>query len=106
MIFQHTWEQILAGTKTQTRRLAKGAAPPWRVGRSYAVQPGRGKHAVGRILVTAVRREPLGRLSAGDVQAEGYASRAEFEATWSEMHGAYDPEQLVDVVTFEVDSVF
>ncbi len=105
MIFQHTWEQVLAGTKTQTRRLAKGALPPWRVGRSYAVQPGRGKHAVGRILVTAVRREALGRLSARDVRAEGYASRAEFETTWAEMHGTYDPVQLVDVVEFEVESV-
>lgn len=104
MIFQHTWAQVLAGAKTQTRRIAKGASPPWRVGRSYAVQPGRGKHALGRILVTAVRREPLGRLSAGDVRAEGYASRAEFEATWASMHGDYDPVQLVDVVTFEVES--
>lgn len=103
MIFQHTWEQVLAGTKTQTRRIAKGASPPWRVGRSYAVQPGRGKHAVGRILVTDVRREPLGRLSARDARAEGYASRAEFEETWASMHGAYDPMQLVDVVEFEVE---
>ncbi len=34
MIFQHTWEKVLSGEKTETRRLKKG---PYSVGRTYAV---------------------------------------------------------------------
>ncbi len=67
------------------------------------MQPGRGQHAVGRILVTAVRREPLGSLTARDVRAEGYGSRAAFESTWAQMHGIYDATQLVDVIEFELE---
>jgi hypothetical protein len=40
----------------------------------YAVQPGRGKKAIGRIIVTGVLRDRLGGISAADVRAEGYAS--------------------------------
>jgi hypothetical protein len=65
MIFQATWEAVLNGTKTETRRICKpgewlaasllgapqavyvGRLPherlKWMVGRTYAVQPGRGK---------------------------------------------------------------
>ena len=83
MIFQHTWKQVLDGTKTQTRRLvsenrvsdmelARDASEwpdlnvkipkvisavfdclpdatlrcKWLVGRTYAVQPGRGKKGI------------------------------------------------------------
>lgn len=43
---------ILRGSKTQTRRRAKGDDPArWRRGRSYAVQPGRGKPAACRVKV-------------------------------------------------------
>lgn len=65
MIFQHTWEKVLSGEKTQ-RRLARykvmylpivpGHIVPcyeegsdecrFKVGKTYAVQPGRGKPAV------------------------------------------------------------
>lgn len=66
MIFQHTWEKILSGDKTQTRRIVKErefiigdavrhqAQPPlkntgrtkWQAGKTYAVQQGRGKSAL------------------------------------------------------------
>jgi len=94
MIFKQ-WRQVLNGTKTQTRRPVKpneyaihGApgyaelpieavlikprhAQKWVVGRTYAVQPGRGKKAVGRIRVTKIRRERLGDISDADCYAEG-----------------------------------
>ncbi len=76
MIFQHTWEKVLSGEKTQTRRIYKrgeftncwyddmiinevlipqtkvdkyGMTMPrnvYLVGKTYAVQPGRGKRSV------------------------------------------------------------
>jgi len=93
MIFRQ-YEQVLKGTKTQTRRLVKPGElfkiddPPynpwpfsptvlkdwrlkWRVGKTYAVQPGRGKKAVGRIRITEIRRERLQDISTQDIFAEG-----------------------------------
>ena len=131
MIFQHTWQQVLDGSKTQTRRLVqlppehraqisgeylyhhyiddfniwddacmKGqwpgegvytvhykhggwlsgdtcVEPEWWyralyiVGRTYAVQPGRGKPAIGRIRITAIRQERLQEIDPRDAAAEG-----------------------------------
>ena len=79
MIFKQ-YQQVLDGTKTQTRRPVKegdegvelqgsiaavfahrGSKLKWQVGRTYAVQPGRGKKAVGRIRIIKIRRERLKR---------------------------------------------
>ena len=131
MIFKQI-QEIIAGTKTQTRRIVKpgeslwtdyltprgGYAPAvvaqrlkWQVGRDYAVSPGRGKPGVFvnfhhpcygydiwqgtdpvstdkglidwrefaprqgyeplRIVITAIRQEPLQDISPEDVRAEG-----------------------------------
>lgn len=110
MIFQHTWQQVLDGAKTQTRRrvkpthgecylyddytgeplgiLAVGTDKSWlyACGKTYAVQPGRGKHAVGRIRITGLRREDVRTISDDDVKAEGFSSRDEFLKTWVAMH--------------------
>ena len=96
MIFQHTHHLIGHG-KTQTTRLAAkydifvvddaGRATGvynaasrrwrWRIGRTYAVQPGRGKKAVGRIRVTAIGRveNPM-RVGYGYARDEGFKSVA------------------------------
>lgn len=68
MIFQETWQRVLDGTKTQTRRLVKehekwvdwraavvnfsrgiDAAATYELRKTYAVCPGRGKKAIARI---------------------------------------------------------
>lgn len=102
MNFAHTWQLVLAGRKTQTRRIAKGQEAPWLIGRTYAVQPGRCCRAVGRILVTNLRREPLGQVTDADARAEGVADREAYVALWAEIHGRFDPEWLVDVVEFRL----
>lgn len=47
----------------------------WRVSRVYALQPGRGKKAIGRIRITKIRRERLWEITANDCLAEGIRLR-------------------------------
>jgi hypothetical protein len=109
MLFQYTWEKVLRGEKTQTRRIVKpgehfnemGATTivtgsffrqmtfaddyhyavitpagriKWEVGKTYAVQPGRGQPAVGRIRITAIRKERIGDITEEDAIAEGFSA--------------------------------
>jgi hypothetical protein len=152
MIFRQ-WKQILDGEKTKIRRPVregdrlhsignfengKPIAPDyyvgndsrirWKTWRVYAVQPGRGKKAVGRIRITGIRREWLDDISPEDCLAEGIqeipnqwgtpwyrcpgleggwkSSRAAFRALWdsiyegTEFEFAANPE--VWVLMFEV----
>ncbi len=89
-------QAILEGHKTQTRRLvqdhelaihyAPGYAElpiekvlshgvfgrvKWVVGNTYAIQPSRGKKAIGRFRLLSIRRERLHRISREDALAEG-----------------------------------
>ena len=89
MIFKQ-WQQVLDGTKTQTRQLVQpGDFCPlmiedncigverngrllWQIGNTYAIQPGRSKKAVGRICITGIRRKQLQDISFNDMLCEGY----------------------------------
>ena len=94
MIFKEKLcQKILDGTKTQTRRLIKegdfeidcpiscvfrhiksgGSRLIWRENQTYAVQPGRGKKAIGRIGIIKIRKERLQDITIEDVKAEGVA---------------------------------
>ena len=108
MIFQHTWEKVLNGEKTQTRRIVKPGDEffpeelgdvasvmhrdysayrlVYEVGKIYAVQPGRGKPAVARIQITDIRREDVRNISNDDVRAEGYRHVRDFLHVWASMH--------------------
>ncbi len=78
MIFQHTWQQVLDGTKTQTRRVCDaGKMCKYDVGKTYSVQPGRGKKGVGRIRILGIHNGPLQEISEKDARAEG--CRAEID---------------------------
>lgn len=57
--------------------------------KTYAVQPGHGKHAIGRIKITSIRL--IGR--AGDIdqeeaEAEGFSDPEMFRELWARMYGA------------------
>lgn len=112
--------KILSGEKTQTRRpvhegdeylpyfeiyrtcfvvnefpsLIKDVKGKHRyeVGKTYAVQPGRGKAAIGRIRLTDIRREDVRNISEEDACAEGFGPvvhpRVAFLYVWT---GFYDP---------------
>lgn len=43
----------------------------WQIGKTYAVQPGRGKPAIGRIQIIAIDKERLQDISAYDAEKEG-----------------------------------
>lgn len=106
MIFQHTWEKVLSGEKTQTRRLIKpdeawatdkndyplhtivlsGIRRKYIVGRVYGVQPGRGKKVIAHICIHNIRKEDVRNISDSDVKAEGFWGRIEFLDTWIAMH--------------------
>lgn len=115
MIFQYTWQQILGGQKTQTRRLAKDNEDmfdlfsaltvmridesngkcwvKWQAGRTYAVQPGRNEKAVARIRLVDICQEQLQDITAEDALAEGIGPDltdtdriAAFAALWDRIH--------------------
>src|SRR5258708_15396845 len=103
MIFAHTLDKVLSGEKWQTRRPVKPGEKlscrkdlfgekicvqaatdriVYEVGKSYAVQPNRGKKAIARIVVTGIRLQQVRMIGECDALAEGFASRQEFFATW------------------------
>lgn len=79
-------EQIKNGTKTQTRR----KSPAYRVGKTYAVQPGRTEKGIkeGRILITRKREEKYldGGISVADALAEGKYTPGQFEILFKNMY--------------------
>jgi hypothetical protein len=127
MIFAHTLDKVLSAEKCQTRRLIKNneklcsesglfgeqifvkatsSRKVYEVGKSYAVQPNRGKSAVARIVITGIRREPVRAITEQDAHAEGFASRDEFIATWRIIHGQKASlNRHVWVIEFELQCI-
>jgi hypothetical protein len=93
--------KIKEGKKTQTRRVVKGECR-YKPGRSYALQTGRGKKASERITVMEVRQEKLEEITLRDARREGFRTTADFKDYWTDLHGSFEPEQLVHVISFEL----
>jgi hypothetical protein len=91
--------KVLAGDKTVTRRLVSdNPRSPWhagpKVGRTYAVQDGRGRPALGRIEIVSARTELMDGDYAGnyplsmiEARREGFDTPAEFSERFKQMHG-------------------
>ena len=81
---------ILTGRKTQTRRPVKDhhTAHRYRPGQSHAVQPGRGKQQIGRIILTHVERQDVTAVTVAEAVEEGFAGVAGFARKWIDL---YDP---------------
>lgn len=103
-------EKVMAGKKTVTRRLVSdNQRSPWFhercalvEGRTYAVCPGRGKNAIGRVRIIAVMSEPLGQVDDREARLEGFSNWEQFHVAWSVINGSYDPDAIVWRVVFEV----
>lgn len=95
-------DKIRTGQKTQTRRPASADdftlihadgcravyAPhlKWQVGKTYAIQPGRGKAAVARFELLQIRREDVRAITLEDAIAEGFQTREEFWIVWTQFY--------------------
>jgi hypothetical protein len=114
MQFAHTWEKVLSGAKTQTRRIVKpgddwgswgpyravynGADPNgidgvptwgrmrWRINQVLSVQPGRAQKGVARIRITDLRLEDVRKITDEDAAAEGFWDPDDFLVLWCQMH--------------------
>lgn len=91
-------EKVMAGEKTVTRRLVSdNPRSPWYrkrcalvVGRDYAVCPGRGKPAIGRVIVLDTVEEALGWLTDREARCEGFPDRIAFTEAFADINGTYD----------------
>lgn len=104
-IFQdHFVQDILAGRKTETRRICKNLP---RVGRRsrFVTQRGGKPFATARIKSLSIQK--LGEMNLFDVHREGWppGSRESrwdwFKRIWTTMHGPWDPDQEVYVITWD-----
>lgn len=101
-------EKILAGEKSQTRRvMSDNPNSPWyrrgcklKVNHLYALCPGRGKPQVGKIAVLHVAEKFLGTIRHHEAVMEGFGSVGEFRDYWERMHGSFDPNMPVWAITF------
>jgi hypothetical protein len=93
-------QKVKAGLKTQTRRKVNENECRYRAGRVYSIQTGRGKPASGHITITEVRQEQLGDITLRDARREGFRTTADFKAYWLELHGKWQQEQPVWVISF------
>lgn len=108
--------KVMAGEKTVTRRLVSAnPRSPWYeggcrlvAGRTYAVCPGRGLAAIGRVRIVSVALRHLGHLTDREALREGFQSDGGlppgmvFERAWAQINGAYDKWARVWRVEFEV----
>jgi hypothetical protein len=112
MQFQHSWQKILSGEKTQTRRLvhprqrlvdrSQLGMPPavvtfsglddpaprvlYYVGQTLAVQPARTAKAIARIRILNIWHDAdIRRISDTDALAEGFEYLPDFLFTWISM---------------------
>lgn len=105
-------ESIMRGEKTQTRRPVKSTESAkategiwadqiesvytngrlkWMVGKTYAVQPGRGKKAIGHIKITRIRQQRVHDINRVDAVREGFKDMRAFQRKWSDL---YDSTQF------------
>lgn len=120
MLFQHSLDLVLSGRKTQTSRVVapndaaergrdgkieavkSNRRDKYRVGKTYAVQPARGKPAVARIRLLAIERKQVRDTTTEQAQAEGVASREAFFEMWRVVHRTDRLDADVWLLTFEL----
>ncbi len=74
---------VVRGSKDDSHWVTK-----WQVGKTYAVQPGRGEKAIGRIRILDIQRIDVRDFTPADVKREGFLSLNHYLLVWSQMHDA------------------
>ena len=101
------FKMVLCGKKTVTRRRVKGYDDKcrYKVGRTYAVQAGRGFKGAGRIEILSVKKEHLWQISTqGEHKKEGFNSLEEFFGYWTYLYKKIDLDTSVWRIEFKVVS--
>lgn len=105
MSFSLTTPQMLAGTKTVTRRLGWATLQPGTmlqaVEKSQGLRKGEKVRRLGVIRVTDVRREPLHAIDDDDVWREGFNMPAHEFVEMFCKHNGGDRNQVVTRIEFE-----
>lgn len=91
--------KVMAGEKTVTRRLVSDnpRSPWWREkcalkeDRLYAVCPGRGKHAIGKVRVVSVVQQRVGHLTEDEARREGFETAVDF---WEAFRAINGPQEF------------
>jgi len=97
---RHHIRKILQGEKTQTRRLSSKRV--YQVGKIYRIKRDWFHYSDIEILITRRWRERLGDISTEDVRKEGYETLEDFKKAWIEIHGYWNPDDIVWVYEFKV----
>lgn len=89
---------ILAGRKTQTRRLGKCR---WTVGHVHPIKCSFYEKPKGWVRILDRYQDKLGATTEADAYAEGYSSVENYKAAWERIYRTqWDDDLLVWVVTF------
>ncbi|MDI6851969.1 MAG: hypothetical protein QMD82_08585 [bacterium] len=76
--------KIIAGVKTQTRRIHKHE---WEIGRVYGIRDAWHSKPQAHIKITRKFKQRLGDISPEDIKKEGFNSLEEFRRAWEEVNG-------------------
>ncbi|MCJ7425043.1 ASCH domain-containing protein [Candidatus Bathyarchaeota archaeon] len=93
--------KILAGQKTQTRRIHRPISQGWQIGKTYGIRDRWFTKPQTHITILRKFRQRLGDITQEDVQKEGYTSMEEFRKVWAEIYGQWNPDQIVTVYEFK-----
>jgi len=91
--------KVLSGEKTQTRRCHRHT---WKLGKTYCIRDRWFSKPQGHIIVTRKFRQRLGDIGPQDVQKEGFNSLEEFKQEWTELHGSWNPDEIVICYEFKL----
>lgn len=91
--------EVFNGNKTVTRR---PGSTHYKVGNEQAIQPGRGRHSMGRLVITKVTEEELGCVDDAEAKLEGFSGHRQFVEYWIQLYGSWDPKTKVKRIEFRV----
>ena len=90
---------ILAGEKTQTRRLGRKR---WNVGATHQAKTNVFKAPFARLRILSVRSQRLKDMAIEDAHREGYPTLEAYQETFIRIYGSWIDELEVWVIDFEL----
>ena len=91
-------DKILAGKKTQTRRIRRFRKERYALRSIYTERA----EECPWIIITRKFRQRLGDVTEEDAQKEGFANLEEFKREWERLNGRWNPDRVVWVYEFKL----